>query len=100
MRESIGVGGKTGETGAVTHDAPNHYHVLGVYSWTSRSNIEGVAKSVRIASHPDTLKRQQGLTLAQIDEIDEQAKRVGGAAEVLTDSRARARYDCHLGLCC
>lgn len=55
---------------------------------------------MRIACHPDKLKRQQGLTKAQLDEIDETAKRVGGAADTLTDSVARARYDCRLGQCC
>ena len=78
----------------------NHYHTLGIHSWSSEADIARAAKSVRIACHPDKLKRQRGLTQAQQDEIDENAKRVGGAADILTDPTAKAVYDSKLRCCC
>ncbi|KAI4257792.1 MAG: hypothetical protein LQ352_001507 [Teloschistes flavicans] len=83
------------------HDwSSNHYHTLGLHSWASSSAIETAAKKMRIACHPDRLKRQQGLTPAQLQEIDYIAKVVGGAADVLTDVTAKARYDFELVVCC
>ena len=55
---------------------------------------------MRIECHPDRLKQQPGLTKAQMDKIDENAKRIGGAAEVLLDEISRGKYDLEVGRCC
>ena len=78
----------------------NHYHILSVHCSASELEIQLAAKSMRIACHPDKLKREPGLTQGQINEIDERAKQVGGAADVLLDLGAKARYDAKLGTCC
>ena len=73
-----------------------HYDILGVARTASQEDIEKAAKSKRIACHPDKLKRKEGLTQERLDAIDEQAKEVGFAAEVLCDRRKRASYDMQL----
>ena len=55
---------------------------------------------MRIACHPDKLKRAEGLSEAQLNDIDERAKQVGGATEVLTASAAESLYDFSFGPCC
>ncbi len=51
---------------------------------------------MRVKMHPDRLKRPGGLTREQEKEIDQEAALVGQAADVLSDQKARARYDLEL----
>ena len=48
---------------------------------------------MRVMTHPDRLKRREGLTAEQGKAIDKEAARVGEAADVLSDPLARALYD-------
>ena len=73
--------------------APDHYATLGVDRWASQEEIVKAAKSMRIEVHPDRLRRKEGLTSTDFDAIDEQAKKVGWAADILCDPVAKARYD-------
>ena len=71
---------------------PDHYKTLGVARDASAEEIERVAKIVRIRCHPDRLKRN-GPTPEEVIQIDETAKNVGWAADVLCDRKSRERYD-------
>lgn len=44
-------------------------------------------------SHPDWLKRQEGLTAEQMVTIDRKAAMVGQAADILSDPSLRQKYD-------
>ena len=68
------------------------YEVLGVNSSSSSQEIRKAAKQRRIDCHPDKLKTLD-MSTAELKEIDDWAKEVGGAAEVLLDPRKRAQYD-------
>lgn len=72
---------------------PPHYQLLGISFDATAAEIEKAAKEKRVATHPDRLKRKGGLTDAQMVEIDELAKRVGCAADVLMDPGKKAVYD-------
>ena len=49
--------------------------------------IEKAAKKMRIASHPDKLKKS-GMTEEELKAIDEQAAKVGQAAEILSNPKS------------
>lgn len=68
------------------------YAVLGVNPSSSPQDIEKAAKKRRIDCHPDKLKRMD-MSNPELQAIDDWAKEVGGAAEVLLDPRKRVRYD-------
>lgn len=72
---------------------PNHYETLGVKYGASQDEIAIAARAMRIKVHPDRLKRAGGLTPADLDAIDERAKRVGWAADVLCCENSRKKYD-------
>ncbi|KAI4222036.1 MAG: hypothetical protein L6R36_006458 [Xanthoria steineri] len=72
--------------------APDLYALLGVNPRSSRQAIERAAKKKRIDCHPDKLKRN-GMSDPELQAIDDWAKEVGGAAEVLLDPSKRAQYD-------
>ena len=76
---------------------PDHYAKLGVEKCASQAEILKTAKSMRIKVHPDRLKRHEGLTQADLDAIDEQAKKVGWAAVILCNMLAKAKYDREIG---
>ncbi|KAL8899421.1 MAG: hypothetical protein Q9192_001583 [Flavoplaca navasiana] len=57
------------------------YEVLGVNSSSSSQEIRKAAKQRRIDCHPDKLKTLD-MSTAELKEIDDWAKEVGGAAEV------------------
>ena len=48
---------------------------------------------MRIANHPDKLKRKGGLSVQDMMAIDAKAQEVGHAADVLSDLSSRAKYD-------
>ncbi|KAI4193800.1 MAG: hypothetical protein LQ350_008138 [Teloschistes chrysophthalmus] len=68
------------------------YALLGLSPSCSQAEIEKVVKRKRIQYHPDKLKKE-GMTTEELQFIDEQAKLVGGAADVLADPIQRRRYD-------
>ena len=72
---------------------PDHYATLGVRYGASQEVIAIAARAMRIKVHPDRLKRAEGLTPADLDAIDERAKRVGWAADVLCCVISREKYD-------
>ena len=71
----------------------DHYATLGVEYGASQDEIVIAAKAMRIKVHPDRVKRAEGLTPAELDAIDERAKRVGWAADVLCCVISREKYD-------
>ena len=84
---------KTAETPVQGITLPDHYRTLGILPTASAEEIREAAKKRRIESHPDRLKREPDLTEARLREIDDVAKDVAWAAEVLMDWRAKERYD-------
>ncbi|KAI4103628.1 MAG: hypothetical protein LQ339_004157 [Xanthoria mediterranea] len=68
------------------------YALLGVKPSSSPQEIEKAAKKKRIDCHPDKLKRKE-MSELELRAIDDWAKEVGGAAEVLLDPSKRAQYD-------
>lgn len=72
---------------------PNHYTRLGIGADSSHDGVLKAAKEMRIKTHPDRLKRQEGLTDEQERAIDREAALVGQAADVLSDPDLRQKYD-------
>ncbi|KAL8638758.1 MAG: hypothetical protein Q9228_004122 [Teloschistes exilis] len=68
------------------------YALLSISPSCSQAEVEKAVKIQRIRFHPDKLKKE-GMTPQELHSIDEQAKVVGGAAEVLMDPVQRIRYD-------
>ncbi|KAL9594851.1 MAG: hypothetical protein Q9179_005220 [Wetmoreana sp. 5 TL-2023] len=68
------------------------YELFRVNPSSSQAEIEKAVKKKRIDCHPDRLK-QPGMSSAELRFIDEQAKIIGGAAEVLLDPKKRKLYD-------
>ena len=85
------------EPASLPSTTPDHYKTLGVARDASAEEIERVAKMMRILCHPDRLKRN-GPTPEEIIQIDEKAKNVGWAADVLCDEMSRQKYDQELDL--
>ncbi len=54
--------------------------------------IKRACKKKRIEVHPDKMKKR-GMTKDQLAQIDETAKKVGTAAEVLGNATTRREYD-------
>lgn len=77
----------------VEQDPPNHYKTLGIDPTSTSEEVLYVAKKRRIETHPDRLKRQEGLSARQLTEIDEVAAEVGWAADILTDPVLRIKHD-------
>ena len=75
------------------HTPPKFYEILGLEKWASLNETRARARKLRIACHPDRLKRQEGLTHEQLLEIDERAKNVGWAAETLCNPAKKEKYD-------
>lgn len=75
---------------------PDHYERLGISKGSSHEQVLKAAKEMRVKTHPDRLKRREGLTEEEIREIDVEAALVGEAADVLSDPGMRYRYDCKM----
>ena len=71
------------------------YKLLGVNASSSHDEIERAAKKKRIETHPDKLKKP-GMTKAELNRIDETAKEVGGAAEILLNPAKRSQYNAEM----
>lgn len=74
---------------------PDHYARLGISAHSPHEQVLKAAKEMRIKTHPDRLKRQEGLTDEQKRAIDAEAALVGQAADVLSDPDLRLKYDCN-----
>ncbi|MCJ1466588.1 hypothetical protein MMC07_005208 [Pseudocyphellaria aurata] len=72
---------------------PNHYATLRIPSNSSAEEIVKAAKKRRIEVHPDRTKRQEGLLAEDLEALDNEAKEVGFAAEILSDELLRKQYD-------
>ncbi|KAG8531304.1 uncharacterized protein KY384_002932 [Bacidia gigantensis] len=68
------------------------YSILKLDPSTPASKIKKAAREARIKMHPDRLDRRQSLTPAAKDLMKEEAKRVGWAADILTDPEEKERY--------
>ncbi|KAL8907185.1 MAG: hypothetical protein Q9207_001551 [Kuettlingeria erythrocarpa] len=68
------------------------YERLRVHPLSSKTQIAHAAKKKRIEVHPDR-QRKPGMTERELQEIDEIAKDVGYAADVLQDADKRRKYD-------
>ena len=68
------------------------YAVLGINPQCSQEEAKRAARQSRIDTHPDKLKRD-GMSAAEIYEIDEMAKLVGFAADTVVDPVKRWEYD-------
>ncbi len=68
------------------------YERLGVHPLSSNTQIAHAAKKKRIEVHPDRLQKP-GMTERELQDIDEIAKDVGYAADVLQDADKRRKYD-------
>ncbi|KAL8917811.1 MAG: hypothetical protein Q9208_007740 [Pyrenodesmia sp. 3 TL-2023] len=75
---------------------PPLYACLKVHPTSSRDAIAEAARRRRIEVHPDRLKRP-GMTQSELNGIDERAKNVGHAADVLLDAAKRSKYDREMG---
>lgn len=71
----------------------DHYSILAISPQASQEEMLKAAKAARINSHPDRLKRQEGLTDEQMLKIDLEAALVGQAADVLCNPGLRFKYD-------
>ena len=72
---------------------PDHYARLGISRGSSHEQVLKAAKEMRVKTHPDRLKRREGLREEEIQAIDLEAALVGEAADVLSDPGMRYRYD-------
>ena len=75
---------------------PDHYAWLGIGKDSSHEQVLKAAKEMRVKTHPDRLKRREGLTEEEMTVIDKEAALVGQAADVLSDPELRYRYDCKM----
>ena len=71
---------------------PDIYAILKISPQSSLNDIKRVVKSRRIETHPDKRKRQV-LSREEEDKIDEEAKLVGWAADIVLDQEKRQKYD-------
>ena len=76
-----------------TKALPNHYARLGVSVDSSHEQVLKAAKEMRVKTHPDRLKRKEGLTVEEERAIDVEAALVGQAADILSDPILREKYD-------
>ena len=71
----------------------NHYETLRIHPSSSHCEVLRSARLQRIACHPDRLLNQKGLSAKDMDDIQIWAKKVGQAADILSDPELRAKYD-------
>ena len=72
---------------------PCHYARLGISADSSHEQVLKAAKEMRVKTHPDRLKRKEGLTEGEERGIDVEAALVGQAADILSDPVLREKYD-------
>lgn len=71
---------------------PDHYKTLGISSKASTDEIKKAARSMRVSSHPDKLKKPE-MSESELKQIDERAALVGQAADVLQNRDLKESYD-------
>lgn len=76
-----------------TRNTGVHYVTLGVSPSAHQDEILRAAKKRRVETHPDRLKRKSGLMEQQKAKIDQEASKVGHAADILSDPESRFQYD-------
>ena len=76
----------------VDEEIPDHYRTLGLSSEASMDEIKSAARKMRVATHPDKLKKP-GMSESQLKQIDERAAKVGEAAQILSDPKSKKAYD-------
>ena len=74
----------------------DHYARLGIAKDSSHEQVLKAAKEMRVKTHPDRLKRREGLTEEEMSAIDKEAALVGQAADTLSDPDLRYKYDCKM----
>ena len=77
---------------------PDYYQRLGIGPHSSHEQVLKAAKEMRVKTHPDRLKRREGLSEEQERKIDTDAALVGQAADVLSDPALREKYDRSVGV--
>ncbi len=77
---------------------PDYYKILGISSGASADEIKKAARTMRVTSHPDKL-RKQGMSERELQKIDERAALVGQAADVLQDGDQKVVYDLKRARC-
>ena len=70
----------------------DYYSVLGISPRASSDEIRKAARTMRVESHPDKLKKS-GMSRSQKEEVDNWAAKIGQAADVLTDPHQKVKYD-------
>lgn len=76
---------------------PDHYATLNILRHSTHEEILVAAKRRRIETHPDSFKRRGGeLAQEEVDRLEEEAKKVGWAADILSDVILRENYDARL----
>ena len=84
--------GQTHQKVVRTAPMPDHYKTLGIARDAPAEEIERAARKMRINCHPDKLKRK-GTTPEEDSQIDEHAKTVGWAADILCNKVSKEKYD-------
>ena len=69
------------------------YAILNVDPQSHLDEIKKAAKEMRIATHPDRLVHKAGISFLEVEMINETAKMVGFAADILTKAESRRGYD-------
>ncbi len=76
---------------------PDHYATLNILRHSTHEEILVAAKRRRIETHPDSFKRRGGeLAQEEVDRLEEEAKKVGWAADILSDFVLKENYDARL----
>lgn len=76
---------------------PDHYATLIISCHSTHEEILVAAKKRRIETHPDNFKRRGGdMAQDRVDRLEEEAKMVGWAADILSDVVLREKYDARL----
>ena len=74
---------------------PDHYATLKIPRNSTHKEILVAAKKRRIEVHPDNVKRHGGgkMTEEDMESMEDEAKRVGWAADILCDEGLREKYE-------
>ncbi|KAL8970958.1 MAG: hypothetical protein Q9197_003537 [Variospora fuerteventurae] len=74
---------------------PDLYSCLGLSVWSPQEEVVQAARRKRIEVHPDRVKKAD-MTDDDLQRVDEIAKEVGQAADILSDPVKRVKYDADL----
>ncbi|KAL8707973.1 MAG: hypothetical protein Q9225_007672 [Loekoesia sp. 1 TL-2023] len=80
---------------SIPDGVPDFYGYLNTHPLSSHEDIIQAARKRRVEVHPDKLKKS-GMTDEELRKIDQTAKQVGWAADILLDPAKRAKYDMEL----